>query len=315
MRILIIGGTNHIGPYLVKRLVERGDQVTVVNRGHRNEQLPAAAERVQADIYQAGALAAAVGSRTFDAAIQMIAGSVAGPQAVLEPLHGQIGRYLQCGSTGVFAPLPRVPGDETCPQNPPPEFGGFEGKVAADREAARLCAEYGLPLVILRPTNVGGPGNVPLDLWGGRDPAYFQRIIDGEVVEIPDAGNSLLQIVHADDMARSFVLALDHPHVAGDFNISCTHAITLNRYAALLGDALGRAPVVEHLPLEALWARYEAGKQISRGGLLFLCEHMCFDLRKAREQLGYVAQFEPEDSVPQTVQWMFDNGTITRNRS
>jgi nucleoside-diphosphate-sugar epimerase len=312
MRILIIGGTNHIGPYLVKRLVARGDQVTVVNRGHRNQQLPAQAECLTADIYQEGALAAAVGNRTFEAAIQMIAGGVAGPQTVLQPLHGQIGRYLQCGSTGVFAPLPRVPGDESCPQNPPPEFGGFEGKVEADKEAARLCAEYGLPLVILRPTNVGGPGNVPLETWGGRDPEYFQRIIDGQVVEIPNTGETLLQIVHADDMARSFVLALEHPKVAGDFNISCSYAVTLNRYVEILGDALGRAPIVEHLPMEALLARYEGTERVYRGGMLFLCQHMCFDLRKAREQLGYEAQFEPEESVPQTVKWMFDEGIITR---
>jgi len=313
MRVLIIGGTNHIGPYMVKRLVARGDEVAVVNRGHRNQQLPAQAVCLQADIYRDGALAAAVGDRTFDAAIQMIAGSAAGPRAVLQPLHGQIGRYLQCGSTGVFAPLTRVPGDETCPQNPPPEFGGFEGKVEADSEAARLCADYGLPLVVLRPTNVGGPGNVPLDLWGVRDPEYFQRIIDGQPVEIPNTGETLLQIVHADDMARSFLLALDRPEVTGDFNISCSYAITLNRYAELLGEALGRKPVIEHLPMAELLARYEGTGKVSRGGLLFLCEHMCFDLTKAREQLGYVAQFEPEASVPQTVAWMFDEGIISKS--
>jgi nucleoside-diphosphate-sugar epimerase len=312
MNILIIGGTNHIGPYLVQRLVDRGDSVTTVNRGHRNEGLPAGVECLAADIYQEGALAQAVGERTFDAAIHMIAGSANSTRVVLEPLRGKIGRYLHCGSTGVFAPLSRVPGDETCTQNPPPEFGGFDGKVQADNEARRLCAEYGLPLVILRPTNVGGPGNVPLDVWGDRQPAFFQRIIDGQVISIPNDGRALLQIVHADDMARSFVLALERPEVAGDFNISCSYAITLNRYAEILGEALGRAPVVEHVPMEELIRLYGETDKLSVGGLQFLCEHMCFDLRKAREQLGYVPQFEPEDSVPQTVGWMFDKGFIHR---
>ena len=112
MRVLIIGGTNHIGPYLVQRLVDRGEQVTVVNRGSRNAKLPRQTEFLTADIYQAGALAAAIGDRTFDAAIHMIAGSASSARAVLEPLRGKIGRYLQCGSTGVFAPLPHCPGDE-----------------------------------------------------------------------------------------------------------------------------------------------------------------------------------------------------------
>ncbi|MBU0607662.1 MAG: NAD-dependent epimerase/dehydratase family protein [Armatimonadetes bacterium] len=310
MNILIIGGTNHIGPYMAKRLLARGDTVTVVNRGSRNDKLAPEVECLQADIYQVGALANAVGDRTFDAAIHMIAGSAQSTRVVLEPLKGKIGRYLHCGSTGVFAPLSRVPGDETCPQTPPPEFGGFDGKVQADNEARRLCADYGLPLVILRPTNVGGPGNVPLDLWGNRQPAFFQRIIDGQVISIPNEGGALLQIVHADDMARSFVLALDRPEVEGDFNISCSYAITLNRYAEILGEALGRAPVVEHVPMAELIRLYGDTGKLSVGGLLFLCEHMCFDLRKAREQLGYVPRFEPEDSVPQTVQWMLDEGII-----
>jgi len=312
MNILIIGGTNHIGPYMVQRLLARGDRVTVVNRGSRHTRLPEGVERLTADIYQEGALAQAVGDRTFAAAIHMIAGSAQSTRVVLEPLRGKIGRYLHCGSTGVFAPLARVPGDETCPQNPPVEFGGFEGKVQADNEARRLCAEYGLSLVILRPTNVGGPGNVPIDIWGNRKPAFFQRIIDGQVISIPNDGRGLLQIVHADDMARSFVLALDRPEVAGDFNISCSYAITLNRYAEILGEALGRAPVVEHVPMEELIRLYGDTGKLSVGGLLFLCEHMCFDLRRAREQLGYVAQFEPEDSVPETVQWMFDEGIISK---
>lgn len=312
MRVLIVGGTNHIGPYLVQKLLARGAEVTVVNRGHNNSQLPAAAECLTADIYQEGSLAAAIGERTFDAGIHMIAGSARSSQAVLEPLRGKLGRYLHCGSTGVFAPLPHCPGDETCPQNPPVEFGGFEGKVEADREAERLCAEQGIPIVILRPTNVGGPGNVPLEMWGGRDPEYFQRIIDGQTVEIPGDGDALLQIVHAADMAQSFVDALDHPEVTGDFNISCSYAITLNYYAELLGEALGRAPVIEHLPMDDLLARYEGTGKVYRGGLLFLCQHMCFDLTKARTQLGYTPEFEPEASVPQTVQWMFDKGIITK---
>jgi len=312
MKVLVIGGSSHVGPYLVSRLAEGGYEVVVANRGRTPVQFPGSVERVVADINQPGSLAGAIAGRTFDAVIHMIPSGVANTRTVLEVVHGLTGRYLQCGSTGVFAPLPHVPGDETCPQNPPAKFGGFDGKVIADQTAAELCSEWNLPLVVLRPTNIIGPGNIPIDIWGARSPQFFQRIIDGQIISIPNDGRTLLQPVHADDMARSFVLALEHPEVAGDFNISCSYAITLNRYVELLGEALGREPVVEHVPQDELIRLYGDSDKLNVAGLLFLCEHMCFDLTKARQLLGYQAQHEPESSVPETVQWMFDRGDIQR---
>jgi nucleoside-diphosphate-sugar epimerase len=310
MKVLVIGGTNHIGPYLVQQLAGRGDTVTMVNRGRSKTVVPDSVERLTADINEEGALAQVIAGRAFDAVMHMIPGGEHNTRTVIEAVAGKTERYLHCGSTGVFAPLPRFPGDETCPQNPPAEFGGFDAKVIADNTARRLCAEHGLSLVILRPTNVGGPGNVPLDIWGSREPAFFQRIIDGKLISIPNDGRTLLQPVHAADMARSFVLALDHPDVADDFNISCSYAITLNRYVELLAEALGRPAVVEHVPMEELIARYAGTDKLNVAGLLFLCEHMCFDLSKARRLLGYVPKHEPEASVPQTVKWMFDQGIL-----
>ena len=68
---------------------------------------------------------------------------------------------------------------------------------------------------------------------------------------------------------------------------------------------MDRLPMLLPLPPNRVRRNY-------RGGLLFLCQHMCFDLRKAREQLGYVPRYEPEESIPQTVKWMFDEGIITK---
>ena len=43
MKITIVGGTGHIGTYLVPRLVELGHEVTCVTRGRREPYLPHAA--------------------------------------------------------------------------------------------------------------------------------------------------------------------------------------------------------------------------------------------------------------------------------
>ena len=314
MKILVIGGTRHLGRALVARLAARGDQVTVANRGVTPGELPPGVQRIKADLSQPGDLDRALAGRAFDAAVHMIASSTQGAHDVLEVLAGKVGHYLQCGSTGIYAPLSYIPADEEHPTNPPPEFGGFALKLQADEAALQFCGEHSLPVTILRPTNIIGAGDVPIDIWGARNPAFFQRIIDGELISIPNDGRALLQPGYVGDLADAFVAALDRPQMAGIYNISCRYAITLNHYVELLADALGGKPTVEHVPADELIGRHSGSGKLDVSGLLFLCEHMCFSLAKAARDLGYCPQMQPQDSVEENVRWMLDQRIIVKHR-
>ena len=142
MKVLVIGGTRHLGLAIVNRLAARGDQVTVANRGRTPSELPQGVQRVEANLSEPGSLATALEGRTFDAAVHMIAYSSDRAREALAALRGKIGHYVQCGSTGVYAPLSYVPGDEEHPTDPPPEFGGFRGKADADEEALQLRSSF-----------------------------------------------------------------------------------------------------------------------------------------------------------------------------
>ncbi len=316
MRVLIIGGTRFLGREITIRLAERGDEVTLVNRGRTQWELPDGVERVIADIDEQGSLCAAVGDRAFDAAVHMIA--MSGPRAagVIDAIHDRIGHYVQCGSTGVFMPLRYVPADEDHPVDPPPnEWGGFNGKAASDQAARERCGEHSLPLTILRPTAIIGPGDVPLDYWGGRDPRLFQRMLDGEPAIIPECGEGLIQFGDVRDLADAFVLALDQPEKAGEYNISSRYAITHNYYAELLADAMGVELCVEQMPAEEIISRYEDTGMVSRRGMRFFARHMCFTIDRARRELGYDPRHTAEDAIAASVRWLFDQGVIERGRT
>jgi len=312
MKILIIGGTRFVGDSLSRQLLARGHGVTVLNRGRTADTLPDTVERLRGDVYQAGQLAQAVAGRTFDAIVHMVAQGADPTRAVLDAILDKTDHYLQCGSTGVYAPLKYCPADEDHPTDPPAEFGGFDAKLESDRVAFEMCAERGVPCTIIRPSNICGAGDVPLDIWGAREPKFFQRIIDGEVISIPNDGQALLQPVHKDDVAQPFVLALDNPCGNRLYNVSCDYAVTLNYYAEFIGDILGRAPVVEHVPMDELLARHEASGKISSGGLKFACVHMCFRLDKIQDELGYRSQWTPEASLEQSLAWMLAEGLMRR---
>ena len=315
MDVLIIGGTRFLGLNITQRLAARGDRVTVANRGQTAWERPEGVEQIMADISQERSLAAAVEGRAFDAAIHMIAMSAGSAAAVLEPLQGKIGHYVQCGSVGVYAPLQYLPADEEHPTHPreigPDEqYVGFSHKLAADTEAARLCEEFAIPLTVLRPTAIIGPGAVPIDIWGDRRPERFQWILDEETIEVPNDGRALIQFGHVADLADAFVLALDQPEKAGIYNISSEYAITLNYYLQLLGEALGKTPRLEYVPMLELLERHPDRAELNERGLRFLCEHMCFSIERVKRELGYSPRRTPERAVEESVRWMLDEGLI-----
>ena len=177
-------------------------------------------------------------------------------------------------------------------------------------ETAWLCAEYEIPLTIVNPTCVVGAGAVPIDIWGARDPKFFQRLLDGKRITIPNDGQGLIQLGNVADIADCFVLALDNPDRTGVYNASSRYAITHNYYVELLGQALGVAPRVRHMPVEKIIKRWP--KKLTPRGIRFFAAHMCFTMRKAERELGYDPKITPEMSVEESVRWMLDEGLITR---
>ena len=317
MRVLIVGGTRFLGLSITHKLADGGHRVTLANRGLTEAKLPEGVQVLRVDIGQEGALAAAVEGRTFDAAIHMIAMSASTAAAVLQPLEGKIGHYIQCGSVGVYAPLQYIPADEdhpTAPRQigPDDQYVGFAHKLAADEEARRVCAERHVPLTILRPCAIIGAGAVPIDLWGGRSAECFQRIIDGKVLSIPNDGRALIHFGDVADLAQAFVLALNRPDRPGVYNIASHHAITLNYYTQLLGEALGCVPTIEYVPMAELLSGHPDPDKLNPRGLRFLCEHMCFSIRKAAEGLGFDPPTTPEQAVEGSVRWMLSEGLINR---
>ena len=294
MKVLVIGGTGWVGHNIVLELAKRGHAPEIFTRGRQTPYAAAVSgfPRITGDKTDAAFLKKTILGGGYDAVID----SVPQPEVIrtLTALKDHYGRYLHCGSTGVYTPLQYLPADEEHPFAGH-VYEGFEGKVASDRSALEAMKNEGLKATILRPCCIAGPGKLPLDNLGGRRSGFIPDILKGIPLDLPGEGNALLQIVHVGDLGRAFALAAERPESCGEvINICGKKAVTLKKYCGINARALGREAVINLMNFDAMIAKYGEG---IRGGLTFLVEHMCFDISKAERLLGFVPRYTLEEAV------------------
>ena len=166
-----------------------------------------------------------------------------------------------------------------------------------------LFLHKGFPATVIRPCYITGIGMLPLDNLGGRRQDFIPDIIAEKTLDLPEYGQALLQPIHVKDLAQSFFLALNNPHIAiGQiYNICLSHAVTLNKYLEINAGVFGKKPHINYMTVEQMLAKY-AGN-IHETGLRFLVCHMCFSIEKAKRDLGYNPRYTPEEAIEETAFW------------
>ena len=300
MKAIVFGGTGWVGHHIVLAFHRAGHDVTICSRGMKDaflDEIPPEILKVQAD-KENEADVARVLAEGFDVAIDSVP-TVASIENIVK--HGRrVKRYIHCSSTGGYAPLAFLPGDETMPYD---DFmGGWKAKGIVDAMVMDLWCKGQFPATVIRPSYITGPGMVPLDNLGGRRADFIQDVLNDVPLDLPNDGQALLHPIHVADLGRSFLLAAQEPQSVGQiYNICLDKAVTLTQYLQITAAAFDRDVTIQYVPLEEMVEKY--GDSIHEVGLRFLATHMCFDMRKAREQLQYVPHRTVAEAIEETAIW------------
>ena len=167
MRITIIGGTGHVGTFLVPRLVALGHETTCVSRSQRQPYQPHAAwERVRqltldrAAEEAAGRFGEQIAATEPDAVIDMICFTIESARHLVEALGGRVRHFLHCGTIWVHGPGVEVPTTEEQPRRPFGEYGCR--KAAIEEYLLDQARRNRFPATVLHPGHIVGPGWPPL---------------------------------------------------------------------------------------------------------------------------------------------------------
>jgi nucleoside-diphosphate-sugar epimerase len=305
MRIVIIGGTGHIGGHLIPMLIRDGIDATVVTRGRGA--LPDNPEWAKVNVARI-----AYGDsnsawkedlkntlREGDVLIDILGNDLAAAYDIAR--QRGCSHVIACGSVWMLGTPRRVPFNEIS-QTP------FWGEGYAQRWQVitemlrRSIAEPGPLFTAILPPNICGPGKIPLDTVGGRDINVHRHLIAGNPVILPEGPDVLIGPCDAEDIARAFHLAARQPHRAGGeiFNVGSAYALSASEFVATYSQIYGVTNPIQRIP----WKEF-AEKIIPDPGSRYHYEaHMCPDISKLRTHLGYEPHYTPEQTMRRAVQWM-----------
>jgi nucleoside-diphosphate-sugar epimerase len=116
-KFLFIGGTGTISASSVRLAVERGHDVTVLNRGREaSRAIPSEVETLVADIRSPESVREALGSREFDAVAEFTAFTTEHVHTDIELFAGNTGQYVFISSASAYQTPPRtIPVTESTP--------------------------------------------------------------------------------------------------------------------------------------------------------------------------------------------------------
>ncbi|MEU5870964.1 NAD(P)-dependent oxidoreductase [Glycomyces sp. NPDC047369] len=319
MRIVVVGGSGHIGTYLVPRLVRAGHEVVNISRGRRAayadapewaqvEQVTADREAQDAD----GVFGDTVAALRPDAVVDLVCFTLDSATALVERLRGATGHLLHCGTVwryGVGHRSPIREGEGT------PPFGEYG--IQKDLIARMLKAETasgGLATTTLHPGHIVGPGWHPIGPLGNLDPGVWRTLSAGRTLRIPGIGAEHMHHVHADDVAQGFANAIERPEAASgeDFHMVAPSAMNVRGLAEAAASWFGQDADLESVT----WDEFRAGTTAEHADASWehLSRNHVLSIEKGRALLGYAPAYEPDAAILEAVRWLVEHDRLDVER-
>ena len=296
---LFIGGNGTISSSVSRLAVERGFDLTLLNRGVSDTRPPIAGVRhITGDAGDAKSISQAIGREDFDVVVNFRSFLPSQVAADVDLFSGGTGQYVYISSASAYQkPVARLPITESTPlKNPWWQYS--RDKIASEDVLIAAYRDADFPATIVRPSHTYDETLIPFE--GGW--TVIDRMRRGLPVVVHGDGTSIWTLTHSRDFAKAFVGLLGNPAAIGDtFGITSDFYYTWDAIYRMLGSAAGADPKLVHIASETLAVAFpEWGP-----GLLGDKSHsVIFDNSKVKALVpGYVATTTFAEGAREIIDW------------
>lgn len=323
--VLVTGGHGYLGSHVSKELRRRGEAVRIFARSKPDgDQRVADEDVVWGDIRDAAAVGRAM--QGVNKVIHLVSNfrsggsdkseaygvNVEGTLNVLQAAERNgVQRVVHCSTIGVHGDVREVPANEQTPFNPTDLYQ--ETKLIAERKVWAFHDESGLPVTVIRPISLIGPGDT-------RMLKLFRMIKGGHFIMF-GSGRPYFQPAYIDDVVDGFCLALEHEKAVGEaFIVGGEEYVTLTELVQMVAEELNVPPPRWKFPIkpmiwlatvcEGVCVPLGIEPPLHRRRVSFFQNSRAFSVEKAKRLLGYQPQVSLREALRRTIGWYEANGWL-----
>lgn len=328
MKVLVTGGTGFAGKALVKRLLDDQHQVVALDykEGLKTEELRKwGAEVVIGTVTDRACVRACV--KGVDVVQHLAAAfrelnvpesyydqvNIEGTRICLEEAQAAgVKKFIYCSTCGIHGNVQNPPTDEE--HNIAPADYYQSTKYKAEPVCMEFMKKTGLPVTILRPSAIYGPGDPERFLM------IFKNVAKGRFLMF-GSGKTLYHPVYIDNLSDAFVLAMDlHKGNGQAYLIADEEYVPIEELVKRVARALNVQVEIPHFPV---WPLVVAGHICEKACKPFKIsppifprrvdwyrQNRAFNIGKAKRDLGYQPQIGLDEGLRRTAAWYKSEGFL-----
>lgn len=303
MKVLFIGGTGTISSAITKQLSETECEIYLLNRGTRNDAIPANVNILTADINNEEKVSELIKDLEFDVVADFIAFQPTQLERDYRLFHGKTKQFIFISSASAYqTPLADYKVTEGTPLfNPYWEYS--RDKIACEEYLMKQYRENGFPVTIIRPSHTYDERSIPLGVHGHNGSwQVAKRMLENKPVIIHGDGTSLWTMTHNSDFAKGFIGLMGNIHAIGEsVHITSDETVTWNQIYEIIADALSVKLNAVHVPSSFLAKCTH--KDLSDGLLGDKANSVVFDNAKLKRLVPeFVATTRLDQGIKQTIE-------------
>ncbi|WP_430885923.1 NAD-dependent epimerase/dehydratase family protein [Fusibacter sp. JL216-2] len=293
MKTLVMGGTQFVSQEIAKYFIARGHQVSIFTRGKRPVNYKGVHKHYigdrssNKDIKQ-------ISKDEFDYVIDISAYEPSDVSILLQNLKTTcLKRYLFCSTGGVYVPSQNILSEES-PKGENILVGNYGvNKYQTEQVLYYERLKKDLPITIIRPTYIYGPGN---NLY--REAYFFDALLNGKKIPLPNS-HSRIQFIYIEDLLKFVESALasqkaigkvyniTHPKTYSFKEIVLQHGKLLSSKASFEIVNTSKVDVIKYFP--------------------YLDMHYELSINQLIEDKLYIPKCDLEDGLKEAFEWYISN--------